>query len=424
MGFDPETLHTFLETLPWTRRYLVGYSGGVDSHVLLHALARLRDQVGLPELLAVHVDHALHPAASEWARHCRRVCEALGVSITSVTVDARPAAGEAPEAAARRARYEALRALMRPDEILLTAHHRDDQAETVLLQLLRGAGPAGLAAMPSLSSFTPGWHARPLLDVERSALLRYAEEQRLQWIDDPSNEDPRFDRNYLRHAVMPILRARWPSLSDTLARVSRHQAQAAALLRELATEDLNRLEGSRVDALSVAALARLSEARQKNAIREWLRRRRLALPSEVQLDRLLEDVIGAREDAEPLMRWEGVEVRRYRDDVFAMPPLAPHDPGAVIAWDARAPLTLPQLGRRLDLADLQSLGLDPATLKEPLTVRFRQGGERCRPLGYRDTRELKKLFQEAGVPPWERDRVPLVYCGERLVAVVGYWACA
>lgn len=423
MGFVPETLASALDTLPATRRYLVGYSGGVDSHALLHALVRLRERASLPELLAVHVDHALQPEAASWVRHCERVCLGLDVAIRIVTVDARPEAGEAPEAAARRARYEAFRSLMRPGEILLTAQHRDDQAETVLLQLLRGAGPAGLAAMPELAAFAPGWHARPLLDVDRSTLRRYAEAEALEWIDDPSNRDLRFDRNYLRHDVVPVLRERWPSLGETLARVARHQAQAAELLRELAAGDLQGLGGSRDEALSVGALRALSEPRQKNALREWLRWRRLPLPSEAQLARTLVDAIAAREDAEPLVHWEGVEVRRHRDDLFIMAPLGKHDSGQVIPWDGRTPVTLPELGRRLDAADLQGLGLDLSTLDGHLTVRFRQGGERCRPRGHRDTRELKKLFQEAGVPPWERDRIPLLYCDERLVAVLGYWAC-
>jgi tRNA(Ile)-lysidine synthase len=423
MGFDPGTLRTTLETLPATRRYVIGYSGGLDSHVLLQALSRLREDGGVPELLAVHVDHGLQADAADWARHCERVCAGLDVSFAAVAVDAGPETGEAPEAAARRARYAALRALMRPDDILLTAHHRGDQAETVLLQLLRGAGPAGLAAMPVLAAFTPGWHARPLLGVGREALRRYAEHEGLTWIEDPSNTDPRFDRNYLRHGVMPRLRERWPSAEQTLARAARHQAQIAALLREFGVEDLERVRGSRDDSLSVSRLLGLSESRRANTLREWFRRRRMPPPSEAQLERLVSDVLEARDDAEPLLRLDQLELRRYRDDLYALAPLSPHDPGRVIDWDGRSPLTLDPPGCRIDAADLRGLGLDPERLEGPLTVRFRRGGERCRPSDSSETRELKKLFQEIGMPPWERDRVPLIYSGERLVAVIGHWAC-
>lgn len=422
MAFTSEALRGRLAALLCGDHYLVGFSGGLDSTVLLHALAELRGRVPL-SVEAIHVHHGLQPQADAWAVHCRCVCERLEIPFKLIRIDAKAQKGESPEAAAREARYRALRKLIKPRTCLLTAHQQDDQAETLLLQLLRGSGPAGLAAMPDIRVFGEGWHARPLLPFTRAELADYAAVNKLHWIHDLSNRDTDLDRNYIRHEVLSRLRARWPTVERTLSRAAALQAEATELLSNLAREDLVAVGGSRPDTLSIAALSRLSPARQRNVLRQWLTILGLPAPTRPQLERILIEAIGARWDRTPVIMWQGGEVRRYRDDLFAMAPLAVHDPTLVLPWDMRRPLPIPHLGITLEPSALKSLGGEVAADRSDITVRFRRGGERCRLQGRRHHHELKKLFQEAGVPPWERDRIPLIYAGERLIAVVGYWRC-
>ncbi|MDX9740173.1 MAG: tRNA lysidine(34) synthetase TilS [Gammaproteobacteria bacterium] len=386
-------------------RFLIAYSGGLDSTVLLHAAAHLRRE--LAPLCAVHIDHGLQAASASWTAHCQACCEALGVDFISRTVQVDLGGGEGLEAAARRARYGAFAELLRAGDCLLTAHHLDDQAETVLLQLLRGCGPHGLAAMAPIDDFASGLHARPLLAVERDALLDYAHAARLSWIDDPSNSDTRLRRNYLRHDILPRLRRYWPAASRTLARSARHAAAAAALLDERAAEDLTRLQGPQPDMLSVSGIASLSRARADNALRHWLHGLTLPLPGTAQLERIHTEVLPARVDAMPLLAWPGGEIRRYRDWLHAMAPLDPADSRLVLRWeDLRQTLALPG-GATLTAQRVRGAGLR-ADLA-PLIVRFRQGGEQCRPASRGHAYPLKQLLQEAGVPPWLRGHVPLIY---------------
>lgn len=220
-----EPFHQYLSQLliahPQICRLIVGYSGGLDSHVLLHGLAMHRPYWLTQKLEAIYVDHGLQTASAVWGEHCAEVCRDLNMPFRVLKIDARPVPGESPEAAARRARYAALAAELGFDSALLTAHHRDDQAETLLLQLLRGAGPYGLAAMPAVSRLGQGRLLRPFLEVDRAELLAYAGKHGLRWIEDASNTDTGFDRNYLRHRVLPLLRERWPAVNRTLSRSAR-----------------------------------------------------------------------------------------------------------------------------------------------------------------------------------------------------------
>jgi tRNA(Ile)-lysidine synthase len=410
-----DALHDTLRRLPPSPRYFVAYSGGLDSHVLLHALAGLRGE-GFPEVRALHVHHGLNPQAERWVSHCRGVCDSLGVPLEVLYVDARAAEGESPEAAARSARYRAFKDRLAPGDGLLTAHHRRDQAETLLLQLLRGAGPAGLASMPRWQPLGAGWHGRPLLDVSRGRLEAHARTHGLRWIEDDSNLDPRFDRNLLRRHVMPGLRERWPAMDETLARAAAHQAEALALLGDLARQDLEGLRGETPGTLSVAALTALRPARIRNVLRFWLMEKGLPLPSRARLQSVLDDVLTAGADTTPCVAWDGAQIRRYRDALHAMVPPANHDPRQRLRWDGKSDLPIPSLGVVLTADWLRGQGVSPE-LNGSFTVSFRQGGETLRLRGR--TRELKKLMQERGVPPWERERIPLVYRGEALVAV--FW---
>ncbi len=420
--FNAERLYRALGALPAAPVYWVAYSGGADSHVLLHALAALRPRLGAA-VRAVHVDHGLHPDARAWSEHCAAVCAALDVMLRVLRVDAHAARGESPEAAARQARYAALASVVGPGEILFTAHHRDDQAETVLLQLLRGAGPAGLCGMASQRCLGAGLLTRPLLGFSRAALRRYAAMHGLSWVEDSANLDSSVDRNFLRHEVLPVLRRRWPGLAKTLPRAAAVQAQALEVLEACARRDLEVLQGPDLWTLRLDRLRALDAARQHNALRAWLRRLGLPVPSAAQLECCRREVAAARNDREPCVRWPGAEVRRYRDLLHAMSPLPPAPGGVSLPWDPAVPLALPNGLGVLRAAPAARGGLRLAGARA-VQVRFRRGGERCRPAARARTRDLKKLLQEHGVPPWLRPLVPLVYVDTELAAVADLWVCA
>ena len=411
-----------LKRLPRAPQYWVAFSGGVDSHVLLQLLVESRTQ--LPgSLAAVHVNHQIQQQSGDWEIHCRSVCEELHIPFHLLRVHGKARAGESPEAAARTARYRALADWLPTHAILITAQHRDDQAETLLLQLLRGAGPRGLAAMPENSALGRGWLLRPFLAISRKAIVGYAREHRLRWIEDPSNTDTRYDRNLLRQRIMPELQQHWPGLSKVLARAATHQADQVELAHALAALDYPACCGSNPACLSVPALHDLSPARQRNLLRYWLEQSGLPLPSRALLERIRTEMLSARQDASPLVHWPGAEVRRFRDGLYSMTPLTPHDPANCYRWDFRKPLRLDQAGGILSATVVTGGGLRVADGAGAMDIRFRQGGETLQPAGRRHHHRLKKLLQEWGVPDWERDRVPLVYRDGTLIAVAGLCVC-
>jgi tRNA(Ile)-lysidine synthase len=409
-----------LSVFPQIKRFIVAYSGGLDSHVLLHAVAALREALNGREVVALHVNHGLSANAAEWSAHCATQCEKLGVPFTNINVDAKPEMGESPEAAARDARYQAFGEFMQAGDCLLTAHHQDDQAETLLIQLLRGAGPRGLASMPVQAQFASGWHVRPFLAFKRDALEAYARDQGLEWIDDESNFDTGFDRNFLRHEILPLLKQRFPAVAATLSRSASLCAEATEILLCSAKVDLESVRLNE-QTLSVSRLQDVGEVRGRNVLHEWIRSRGLPTSSAAQLQRVWEDVIGAGPDSNPVVTWTGAEVRRYRDELFVDKPLAPHDADQCLNWDGQKPLLIPGLGT-LSLERITGQGIAESFLNnQACEIRFRQGGEQLRPAGREGHHALKKLFQEAGVPPWQRNRIPLLYVDDQLLAVAGHW---
>jgi len=423
MSFSPASLLAQLMQLPVPQRYCVAYSGGVDSHVLLHALVQIRDALPCHNVSVVHINHGIHPDAELWARHCEMVCRDLGVPCETISITVQRQANYSLEAMARDARYDAFARLSCANDMLLLAQHQNDQAETVLLQLLRGSGVKGLAGMPVCTPFAQGWMARPLLAFGREALQQYAIARQLPWIDDPSNLDMAFDRNFLRHAVLPILRQRWPTLDATLTRVARHQADAADLLDVLAQQDLIPLATSEPAVLRINPLMRLQPMRQRNVLRYWLHRVcALPLPGTAQLQRILDEVLPAAKDATPLVHWPGAEVRRYRDTLHAMPPLPVLASDWQQHWDLQNSLHLPT-GGSLQVQPGEGVGLHKSDLEQGVTIRYRRRGERCRLPGREHHHELKKLLQDWGVPPWQRDRIPLIYIGDQLAQVTGFCVC-
>ena len=420
MAFATADLLQTLQDLPEPGGYLLAYSGGLDSHVLLHALAGLRDRLDRP-VRAIHLHHGIQAEADRWQAHCEATCAGLQVPLAVKELALQPAPGESLEAMAREARYRAIAGHLQAGEMLLTAQHQDDQAETLLLQLLRGAGVEGLAGMPLCRAWRGGWQARPLLSFTRQELLAYAQDQALRWVEDPSNQDQRFDRNYLRHSVMPVLRARWPSAGQTLARSASHLANAAGLVRQVAAADLRDCTAGH-GCLSVAALLELPVTRRHAVLREWVRAHARPLPDQARLLEIERSVLHASLGSSPEVSWAEVRLRRYRDLLWLTP--LHESPGrfAAIPWPDQDSLSLPAGGalRREAAAE----GVPARYWKEGrVEVRWRSEGIRCQPSGRQGSRSFKKLCQELGIPPWQRDRVPLVYVDERLVAVADYCLC-
>ncbi len=427
-GFSPAALgHVLFDRLQLAADAClkIAYSGGLDSHVLLHALAALRTTHPL-RLSAVHVDHGLSPLSAAWSRHCAAVCAELQVPLVLETVQVEGGSGEGREAAARRARYAALARHVGSDDVLLTAHHQDDQAETLLLQLLRGAGVQGLAGMRMAMDFSAGRHLRPLLAFNRSTLRHYAETAGLQWIEDPSNADVGYRRNLLRHEVLPLLTQQWPQAVALLARTAQHAGDAAELLDELAAVDLARCRWQdTAKALSVSALLALSPPHQRNLLRYWLRACGFLAPSTQHLENLVSQLADSPRSGHARFAWPGTEIRRYRDQLHVMEPLTPLAPGLEVTWDLTRPLALPELGGHLQATPAQGQGISRARLAgTAVQVRTRRGGEVCRLPGRTHHHKLKKLLQDQGVVPWWRERLPLIYSGEQLVAVADLWVCA
>ncbi len=422
MAFNQSRLLEILKALPDSGRLLIGYSGGMDSHVLLHAVWGLRHELKL-EIHAAHVNHGLQSDAESWADSCTDYCRSQQIPITLFHVNATAEKGESPEAAARDSRYRALHDFMRQGDILLTAHHSDDQAETVLLQLLRGSGPSGLAAMPIISGFGPGFHARPLLEFSWADLAEYAQHSQLQWLEDFSNSDTSFDRNFLRQEVVPLLKQRWPAMQKTLSRSASHCAEAQRLIEEAARQDMQLMQLGQDQSMSASALASLPPPRARAVIRTWINDAGLSLPDTARLDRVLREMLTAREDRNPVVHWADVELRRYRDRLYLMPALQELDPATVLQWNKATALELPSGLGMLSL-EASEAGISRMAWEQgQVTVCFRAGGERCRPLGRNSSKNLKKLFQEAGIPPWERGRVPLVKIDGKLAAVGDLWSC-
>lgn len=422
--FSPRALAHVLQRLGLssTTPLTVAFSGGLDSLVLLHALSRLREEMHL-RLSAVHVDHGLQTASAEWARYAQASCASLNVACTVERIQVSGMAEYGLEAAARRARYACLARHVAAGDVLLTAHHIDDQAETVLLQLLRGAGVPGLAAIREMTDFSAGRLARPLLGFTRAQLAAYAQQEKLQWIDDASNQDMRFARNYLRHRVFPLLEQRWPGAASQIARAAALTAEAKGLLDFLAETDWHACRVPGHSALSVTELRKLPPPRQRNLVRYWLHRQGFQAPSARHLEHVLAQVATEPRSRHAAVRWPEAEVCRYRDELVALRPCGATDAALSLSWNPAEPLNIPGVGLLRAEAALGD-GLSQERIgKSTLTVGLRQGGEVCRLPGRAHRHKLKKLLQEAGVPPWERSRLPLVYVNGDLAAIGDRWVC-
>lgn len=404
---------------PWREaaHWRIAFSGGLDSTVLLHLLVDLAHQHGLPRLTAVHVHHGLQAAADAWPAHCQAICAALGVPLQVIHVQVR--AGSSLEGAAREARYGAFERLTAANELLLTAQHRDDQAETLLFRLLRGAGVRGLSAMPESRPLGAGHLLRPLLGVSRAELERYAAEHCLSWVQDPSNADHQYSRNYLRHQVMPSLIARWPQAATSISRSAAHLREAQGLLDELAMMDLAPADGESdfpwldLPSLTLAPLQSLSPARQRNVLSHWLSKRGRLPDTDHWAG--WESLRDASAQGHPRWRLADGEVHRAGGRIWWLSGAWLQQAKSGIEWqDPGSPLQLPNNGQVFFVGSVP---------QGPLHIRYRQGGEVMQVAG-RGHRDLKRLLNEAGLPSFVRGRLPLLYQDERLLAVANLPALA
>jgi len=405
----PAPLLAALRDLPQAPLW-VGLSGGLDSSVLLHVLAQ-HASARASGLRALHIHHGLHAHADAWADRCGRTCAALGIELTVMPVSVARHAGDGLEAAARDARYVAFAATLADGDVLALGHHRDDQAETFLLRGLRASGPAGLAAMRRWRTIGTTRLWRPLLDTPRADLLAYAQANGLAWIEDPSNADAAFDRNFLRERVLPLLRERWPHAAAAFARSASLLAEADALLDDADAIVLARATTTDPDCLSVTELLREPAPRRARVLRRWIADLRLPPLPGNGVERIEHDLLAARPDAQPIFAWRGAVIARWRDLLHAGPQRAALPRDWRLPWDGRGAATLP------DGAGLQLVGI-PA-LPSPCVLHARTGGERITLPGRRHSHALKQVLQDRGVPPWRRTQLPLLSTGDGELLAVG-----
>lgn len=418
---DIQLIELALADMPGPRRIVVGFSGGLDSTVLLslvHQWWLTQTPAQRPSLHAIHVNHQLIPQADTWQSHCADICAQWQIEFTArkVAVDSDQSS---LEASARAARYAVFKELIRPGDILLLAHHRDDQVETLLQRLARGSGPLGMGSMAHCSQLHGFTLLRPLLDLDREQLQAFARNHSLTWIDDPSNQDESLERNYIRRRVLPLWRDQRSELNQALARSARLSRESAQLLDDLAAMDLEQSQAD--ERLPIDVLQGLSPARQKNLLRYWLRQQGIRPPSEIVTQRILDEVVGASADAQPLVMWGQSSVRRFQSALYGLGHALPEPKGISLSLDVLdCPPALP-VGRLAPGTKEPGFSRQ-ALLQQPVTVRFRAGGERLKLQG-RPPKALKDLFQESGVPPWLRGVWPILYSGDSIAGLPGLWVC-
>lgn len=407
----------------WIAKYsgshlVVAYSGGRDSHVLLHALWQQRLSNPTLQLSAIHIHHGLQREAKNWVLHCQKVCQNYDIPLEIIHLQLEIPLGESLENIARQQRYAAFASKIQNHEILLTAHTVDDQAETFMLQLLRGSGPLGLAGIAPLKSLGKGRLARPLLEVSRQRIATYADQHQLSWIEDPTNADHRFRRNFLRHRIFPILHEVDPGFVASIARSSRHCAKGQQLLNEYLQADLETvLDGS--NTLNISKLKRYSALKQAHLLRYWFTQLNVNLPSTVKLQAILAQMLCAKIDAQPCIAWGKWEIRRHQDKLYVLPKQKTQL--ETVTWDLTTHLSL---GQSLwKASQVRGQGIAVSRISCPLTVQFREGGERCKQAGKTFTSSLKKILQTLKIPHWERPFLPLFYQGQNLVAVGDLFVC-
>jgi tRNA(Ile)-lysidine synthase len=405
-----------------TEKIFIAYSGGVDSHVLLHLSALTEGFKS--KITAVYINHGLQAETDAWAVHCQMVAQALGVKFKCLKVNVQKTAGKSLEELAREARYQAFKTLLGQYDVVLLAQHREDQMETVLLQLFRGAGVQGLSAMPEAISFGQGLMCRPFLDIAKQEIDDYATDSKLSWVEDPSNKSDDFDRNFLRNQIVPQLKQKWPALDKTIARSARHCANAHRLSENLAKELFTQVIDMADQTLNIVQLLELDTNRQYLVIRQWFKVNQLRMPAEKIMQGIVNEVINAKESSNPEIRGQGYSIRRYRNKLFCLKLSDFNTECCEQHWKENTKQLELNDGSKLIISE-SAEGISEAVWKNAcVTVKFRQGAEKIRLSGREGRHSLKKLYQEKSIPPWLRSNIPLIYLDGNLAAVADLWVSA
>jgi tRNA(Ile)-lysidine synthase len=434
-----------LYILPEKSHYVVAYSGGVDSHVLLQCCVALN----LP-VRAVHIHHGLQTVADDWVEHCQGICEQLHIKLDVIYVDAKKQHRESPEESARKVRYQALEGCLETGDCLLLGQHLNDQAETLLLQLFRSSGAAGLSAMPAQKAIGDNIQLRPLLSFSRNDIEAYAKENKLRWIEDPSNVDMAFDRNFIRAEMLPLMETRWPEITEKLSSAANLQANSLRVMEDMAAIDLANV--IRVDknvfahcfypvvsSLSLSKLKTLSSARLLNVLRYWISQLLVPTVSKLKtsvtrnlLEELEQSFVNSQQDTKAVVSFAEYEIRKYQDGLYLLKPSLTKEAMAEICdsqlvWNPSRVLKIKPLGVQLERSlqsntdGLKISWLSEELIDKQLNVRFRQGGEYFHPAQRKHSQRLKKILQEESIPPWERDLLPLIYLDDELIAISDLW---
>ena len=416
--FSPNSL----KSIDLAQKIYIAYSGGVDSHVLLHFCAMNKNWQD--KIIAVYVHHDLQVIADGWAVHCQQQARLLNIQFKLLSVNAKASQGESPEEIARNVRYDALKSLIDKNEILLVAQHQEDQLETVLLQLFRGAGVQGLSAMPEKIDFGKGMLLRPLLNTSQQSVKEYALKYQLNWVEDPSNLCDDFDRNFLRNQVIPLLKTRWKSIDKTVARSARHCANTQQILSELGTELFYSVWNQKDNTLLINQLQQLELLKQPLIIRAWFTQLGLKMPNNAVIEEFFQSILAAKESRNPRLETQNHCFCRYQNKLYCLPIARLNFVFKTQNWLVSE-----------DCIDLENNGFLKRSVEKrglsvslwnrsKVTIRPRMGGEKIALLGRKGHHSLKKLFQEAHIPPWKREKIPLIYFDEQLVAIADLWVSA
>lgn len=417
-----ENISCKLDKLP-TKKILLAYSGGVDSLVLLHTLYVINKSQHNLSIRVMHVNHGLQQDALKWQQQAAELCNTWKFPFVCREVRLLDAEKYGVEAAARQARYAAFAGVIGQDECLLTAHHANDQAETVLLQAMRGAGVDGLAAMPhQVKRFSRGWHFRPLLSVPKQHILNYAQLNSLSWCEDLTNKDTHYTRNFLRHKILPSLLSHRPGLINNLQRVADNMSETQQLLDDIASADFKEISVlDKPQQILIKPLLSLSPARQRLLLRYWFKTLGVQMPSRKILLQIQEDFLYSRIDSQPEICWAGYQLRRYNNNLYLLDETKPDSIDSIIPWDGCNNIKVAGASEVITQRWYPGPDIIESLANQAVTIRFRQGGEHYREHSSACGKNLKKNMQAWLIPPWERSTVPLIYCGEVIVAVVGYW---
>lgn len=413
--FDPSE---FFNSFTDSKHIVIAFSGGIDSSVMLNIMCKKRDKLK-QSIEAIYIDHGLNDKSAEWGVFCSKECEKHQIAFKTIKIKEDCPKNSSIEAWARNIRYSLFVESMKKNDILLTAHHQDDQVETFFLQLLRGAGPQGLASMPIVKKIEHIFHIRPFLYFQRKEIIEYAHNHNISWLEDETNYDVKYQRNFIRHNVLPEISKVWPSYQQNILRTIKHQVEYKKILDEIAMIDIETVSTNNFNNLDVNLIKKLSVERQKNLIFFWLKKINLESPTSKHMDQIINTLINSDQEKSPCVNWNNTELRRYKTLLYASGLTNAYDSNFEINWDTASPLSIE--GETLIAKETEGKGISKKSIKDAkIIIRYRHGGEKIYSNSLKQSKSIKQLFQEHNVLPWLRNKVPLIYINEKLAVVPGF----